>query len=52
MNFFIHTAAKLLSPQQISKFSTKNFIFHTAEYIFNTAEQIFYIAEYIFSTVE
>ena len=33
-HFFFDNAAKLQSPQQISKFSTKNFTFQTIEYIF------------------
>ena len=51
-DFFFDNAAKLQSPRQISKFSTKNFIFHTAEPSFCTAEWLFISAELLFITAE
>lgn len=50
--FFIHTAAKLQSPQLISKFSTKNFTFQDVEYIFQVTEHSFQVLEYIFKDLE
>ena len=52
MIFFIHAAAKLQSPQLISKFSMMNFIFQDVEYIFQVTEYSFQVVEYIFKVLE
>ena len=52
INFLINVAAKLQSPQLISKFSTMNFIFQDVEYIFQVTEYSFQVLEYIFKVLE
>ena len=52
MNFLINAAAKLQSPQLISKLSLNNFIFQVFEYIFQILEYSFQTLEYIFKDFE